>query len=380
VKNLKKNFGDIYMERTTAYSATSSAGGGKVDTNRILIAVISSLLTFLGLYAGFIFLRDYSSTVPRIVIGIVAIIWGVGGVAALFFVANWTVESLPIKWTQRIQPFIFIGPALVLLAWYLAAPTVRTFALSLYNNDGTQFVGLQNYVDVFTQRIMIEAWRNNLLWLGVGTVLTVTLGLIIAVLADRSSFERTAKSLIFLPMAISMVGAGVIWKFVFDVNPNIGMINSLVVGAGGENQDWLRLVQPWNNLFLIIVMVWLQTGFAMVLISAAIKGIPDDLLEAARVDGANEFTIFFKIIIPNIMGTLVTVTTTVVIFTLKVFDIVMVMTGGQFGTEVIGVRFYRELFTIGNQGLGSAIAIVLLLAVVPVMIYNLREFSKREAF
>lgn len=365
------------METTSAYSATGSEGRS-IDTSRIAIAAVALIVTVLGLYGGFIFLRD--STAPRLIVAIVAIIWGVGGVAALFFVANWTVESLPIKWTARIQPFIFIGPAVALLAWYLAAPTFRTFVLSLYDKTGENFVGLQNYVEVFTNRIMVEAWRNNMLWLVVGTVLTVSLGLLIAILADRSSFERIAKSAIFVPMAISMVGAGVIWKFVFDVNPNIGLVNAAVVGAGGQAQDWLRLVQPWNNLFLIVVMVWLQTGFAMVLISAAIKGIPEDLLEAARVDGANEVIIFFRIMIPNIMGTLVTVTTTIVIFTLKVFDIVMVMTGGQFGTEVIGVRFYRELFTIGNQGLGSAIAIVLLLAVVPVMIYNLREFSKRETF
>ncbi|MEZ4669513.1 MAG: sugar ABC transporter permease [Anaerolineae bacterium] len=210
--------------------------------------------------------------------------------------------------------------------------------------------------------------------------LTVVFGLLIAILADRSSFERVAKSAIFVPMAISMVGAGVIWKFVFDANPNIGLLNSVVTSLGGKSQDWIRQVQPYNNLFLIMVMVWLQTGFAMVLISAAIKGISEDLLEAARVDGANEITIFFRIIIPSISGTLVTVTTTVIIFTLKVFDIVMVMTGGQFGTEVIGVRFYREMFTAGNDGYGSAIAIVLLLAVIPVMIYNLREFSKREVF
>jgi alpha-glucoside transport system permease protein len=364
------------MEQTTAYAATGS-GAKRIDTGRLVIAAVALILTVLGLYGGFVFLRD--TTAPRPIIAVVAIIWGVGGVAALYFVANWTVESLPIKWTVRIQPFIFIGPAVVLLAWYLAAPTLRTFVLSLYNQNG-DFVGLQNYSAVFTQRIMIEAWRNNILWLVIGTVLTVCLGLLIAVLADRSRFERVSKSLIFLPMAISMVGAGVIWKFVFDVNPNIGMVNAIVTNGGGETQDWLRLVQPWNNLFLIIVAVWLQTGFAMVLISAAIKGISADLLEAARVDGASEVTIFFQIIIPNIVGTLVTVTTTVVIFTLKVFDIVMVMTGGQFGTEVIGVRFYRELFTNGNQGLGSAIAIVLLLAVIPVMIYNLREFSRRETF
>jgi alpha-glucoside transport system permease protein len=352
-----------------------------IAPGRAAIALVLLALTFLGLYVGFVWLRDGSANgVPHLATAFIAIIWGVGGVAALFFVANYAVETLPGKWTTRIQPYIFIGPAVLLMAWYLAAPAVRTFAASLYDKDGVSFIGLQNYVDVFSQRSMIEAWRNNILWFAVGTTFTVGFGLIIAVLADRSRFEKTAKSLIFLPMAISMVGAGVIWKFVFDVNPNIGLINAITTSSGGTNQDWLRLVQPWNNLLLIVVMVWLQTGFAMVLLSAAIKGIPEDLLEAGRIDGASEPLIFFRIIIPNISGTLITVITTTVIFTLKVFDIVQVMTGGNFGTEVIGVRFYREEFTIGNQGLAAAIAIVLLVAVVPVMIYNLRQFARREAF
>lgn len=348
------------------------------SVTRTVITVLALLATFAVLYLGFIFLRD--SQAPQLVIAITAIIWGVGGVALLFFTANWFIESLPEKWTARIQPFIFVGPAVVLLAWYLAVPTVRTLYLSLFNANSTEFIGLKNYQAVFTERIMVEAWTNNILWMVVGTTLTVVFGLMIAVLADRSRFERVAKSLIFMPMAISMVGAGVIWKFVYDVNPNIGLLNSIIVSLGGQPQAWLSLVQPWNNLFLIVVMVWLQTGFAMVLISAAIKGIPEELLEAARVDGATEVQIFFRIMIPAISGTLLTVITTVVIFTLKIFDIVMVMTGGQFGTEVIGVRFYREMFTNGNAGYGSAIAIVLLIAVIPVMIYNLREFSKREAF
>lgn len=365
------------MEQVTTYQAPSPQAR-RIDTSRIVVGILGTLLTLLGLYSGFIYLRDSQDS--RLVVGIVAVVWGVGGVACLFFMANWIVESLPTKWIRRIQPYVFIGPAIFFLVWFLALPVVRTFIDSLYNADHTAFVGLRNYGEVFTQRIMIEAWRNNLLWLVVGTPLTIGLGLLIAILADRSKFERTAKSLIFLPMAISMVGAGVIWKFVFDVDPNIGIINSIVTSFGGQNQDWLRLVQPWNNLFLIIVMVWLQTGFAMVLISAAIKGVDNDLLEAARVDGANEVRIFVSIIVPTIRGTLITVATTIVIFTLKIFDIVIVMTGGQFGTEVIGVRFFREMFTEFDQGLGSAIAVILLLAVIPVMVYNLRQFSKREAF
>lgn len=365
------------MAGTTTYKSTGTPVR-RIDMSRVVVAVVGSILTVVGLYAGFIFLR--AGNASRLVIGVVAMIWGLGGIAAIFFMANWIVESLPVKWIRRIQPYVFVGPAVLFLVYFLALPAVRTFILSLYNDDGTQFVGLQNFGTVFTQRLMVEAWRNNMLWLIIGTPVTIGLGLLIAILADRSRFERVAKSLIFLPMAISMVGAGVIWKFVFDVHPNIGLINAIVTSAGGTNQDWVRLVQPWNNLFLIIVMVWLQTGFAMVLISAAIKGVDNDLLEAARVDGAGEILIFWRIIIPSISGTLVTVTTTIIIFTLKIFDIVIVMTGGQFGTQVIGVRFYQELFTQFNQGLGSAIAIVLLLAVIPVMIYNLYQFSKREAF
>jgi alpha-glucoside transport system permease protein len=364
------------MQQNKVSTTTVVEPSNNTNPLRLLLTIAMPIVTFLVLYFGFIFLRD--SNAPQGIIMIVAIIWGVGGVAALYYVANYLVEQLPGRWAARIQPYIFVGPALALLAWYLAVPTVRTFFLSLYNANSTQFVGLNNYAAVFTERIMIEAWRNNLLWMIVGTSMTVILGLLIAVLADRSPFENVAKSLIFMPMA--MVGAGVIWNFIYDVNPNIGLLNAAVTGAGGQPQGWLTLVQPWNNLFLIIVMVWLQTGYAMVLISAAIKGIPDELLEAARVDGANEIQIFFRIMLPTIAGTLLTVITTVVIFTLKIFDIVMVMTGGQFGTEVIGVRFYREMFTIGNTGYASAIAIVLLLAVVPVMIYNLRQFSRRETF
>jgi alpha-glucoside transport system permease protein len=366
------------MQRLRAQQPPSEpalVGGG---SGRLLIAIGLIAATFAALYSGFVFLRD--SGAPQLVIAVVAIIWGVGGIAALFFVANWFVESLPQKWISRVQPFIFIGPAVILLAWYLAVPTVRTLALSLYDRTSTNFVGLNNYEAVFTDRIMQEAFRNNLLWLFVGTALTVIFGLLIAVLADRSRFENVFKSLIFMPMAISMVGAGVIWKFVYDANPNIGLLNAVTISTGGQPQGWLTLVQPWNNLFLIVVMVWLQTGFAMVLISAAIKGIPEELLEAARVDGANEITIFFRIMLPSIAGTLLTVITTVAIFTIKIFDVVMVMTGGQFGTEVIGVRFYREMWTNGDAGRGSAIAIVLLIAMIPFMIYNLREFSKRQTF
>ena len=351
-----------------------------------IMLVLLPLATLAFLVGGFLFLRNPEPlpSIPdanfaQLIVTIFAIIWGVGAVVALFFTGNYLVEHLPEKWKDRLLPFIFVGPALALLTWYLALPALRTFISSLQNANLTEFVWFNNYVRIFTERDTQLALGNNLLWMVVGTILVVGLALLIAILADRSSFENIAKSAIFMPMAISMVGAGVIWKFIYDINPEIGMLNAFRVNGGAEPQPWL--VQTGiNNLLLIIVMVWLQTGYAMVLISAAIKGVPDDLLEAARVDGASEVKIFTSIIVPSIAGTLVTVITTVIIFTLKIFDIVMIMTGGNFDTEVIGVRFYKETFNTLDKGMGSAIAIVLLIAVIPVMVYNLRQFNKRDTF
>jgi alpha-glucoside transport system permease protein len=221
------------------------------------------------------------------------------------------------------------------------------------------------------------------LWLIFVTSFVVSLGLIIAVLVDRiGRWEPIAKSFIFLPMAISAVGASVIWKFVYSFQPiqrpQIGLLNAVYTALGGDPQGWLVL-KPWNNFFLIAILIWVLTGFAMVVLSAAIKGVPSELLEASRIDGASEIRIFFGVIIPYIRGTLITITTTVLIMVLKVFDIVFVMTGGQFDTEVIANRMFREMFTFGNFGRSSALAMVLLVAVIPVMIYNVRslEASKR---
>ncbi len=349
---------------------------------RVFFSLLIPIVTFIVLWRGFLFLRD--SQAPKLVIVLVAILWGVGGVAVLYWVANWLGEQMSARWTRLIQPFIFVGPALAILIWFLALPTVRTLWKSLYNADSTALVGLQNYVDVLTQRNMLEVFRNNLLWMVIGTIFCVTFGLLVATLADRSRFETIAKAIVFMPMAISFVGAGVIWNFIYEVkdkaDPQIGLLNAFWVALGNDPQAWTALIQPWNNLFLIVIVIWLQTGFAMVLFSAALKGIPEEILEAARVDGANELQIFFQIMIPQIMGTILTVTTTIIIFTLKIFDVVIVMTGGQFGTGVIATEFYRQYFTNRNFGYGSAIAVLLLIAVTPVMIYNLKQFSEREAF
>ena len=377
------------MNTKDAPASVNVVGGVVTAIGRILISLFVPVVTFLVLWRVFLFLRD--SEAPQIAIIVVAILWGVGGVAVLFVVSNWFVEQLPGEWGRRLQPFVFIGPAVAIMGWYLAIPVVRTLMLSFKGPLGQDWIGkgwalFDNYNFAFTDRIMLETFRNNLLWMILGTSMSVGFGLIVAVLADRSRFESVYKSIIFMPMAISFVGAGVIWKFVYTYRgvgvgiQEIGLLNAIVLGLGGESQPWLNL-PPWNNLFLIIIMVWLQTGFAMVVISSAIKGIPDELLESARIDGATEVQAFFGITIPYIKGTLLTVTTTIVIFSLKLFDIVRVMTGGNNGTNVIANEFYLQRFTYGNTGRASAIAIILLIAVVPVIIYNLREFNKdRRAF
>ena len=350
----------------------------------VFLAVIIPLIAFAVIYAGFIFLRD--SNAPKWVITLVAIVWGVGGIAVLYWVFNGLVERLPPAWTARLQPFVFVGPALAILIWYLALPTARTFWLSLHDRNADAFVGLANYSAIFTERVMREAFRNNLMWIIFGSTFSVLFGLLVATLADRSRWERVSKTFIFLPMAISFVGAGVIWNFIYEVRPEnvpqIGLLNAIVVVLGGSPKPWYAWTEiiPWNNLFLIVIVVWLQAGFSMVLFSAALKGIPNELMEAGRVDGASEIQIYFRIMIPYIRGTIITVWTTIVIFTLKIFDVVWVMTGGQFGTEVIATQFFRQSFVARNSGFGSAIAIILLLAVIPVMIYNLRQFREQEAF
>ncbi|HQA29524.1 MAG TPA: sugar ABC transporter permease, partial [Brevefilum fermentans] len=224
--------------------------------------------------------------------------------------ANWLVLKLPKPWSKRLQPFVFVGPAVVIMGWFLAIPVVRSLIASFHNNLGTQWVGLKNYVFAFTDPRMLETFKNNLLWLVFGTGFSVGIGLLVAVLADRSRFEVLYKSIIFTPMAISFVGAGVIWKFVYSYKgtgagiQEIGLLNAIVIALGGTPHPWLTMA-PWNNFFLIVIMVWLQTGYTMVILSSAIKGVPAELLEAARIDGANEIKAFFNITVPYIKGTLI---------------------------------------------------------------------------
>jgi alpha-glucoside transport system permease protein len=335
-----------------------------------------------------------------------AIVLGCGGVIALFYGLNAVVNRLPERWRSPLLPWVYLTPALVVLAAYLVLPTLNTVWLSFLNNRSDQWVGLGNYRALFTNPTVFMALRNTLLWLVGVTSVSVGLGLLLAVLADRVKYENWIKSLVFMPMAMSFVGASIIWRFVYAFRPagqpQIGLLNAIATHLGSDPigwtvqtclplANWPPLTIPvihwtiacWgipslNTFALMVIMIWLETGFCMVLLSAAVKNVPQDLLEAARIDGATEWQIFWRIILPMIRSTVIVVATTVVVFVLKVFDIVYVMTAGNQNTEVIATRMIKEMFTFRDFGRGSAIAVLLLLAVIPVVIANIRRDRQTE--
>ena len=284
--------------------------------------------------------------------------------------------------TKKITPWLYISPAAFLLFFFLVYPSINTIYISFLNYNSEKFIGIKNYIYCFTNETMLTAFRNNALWVIVFVPLTVFLGLIIAVLIDKVKYESIIKSVIFMPMAISFVGAGVIWKFVYAYRPvsaaQTGVLNAIRLFFQLEPLPWL-IIRPWlNNFCLIMVGVWIWTGFCMVILSASYKGIPRELLEAARVDGATEFRIFWKIVLPLLKPTIAVVSTTMVIMVLKVFDIVYVMTNGNFDTEVIANRMYKEMFIFRDFGRASAIAVILLLVIIPMIIINIQRFKEQE--
>jgi alpha-glucoside transport system permease protein len=282
----------------------------------------------------------------------------------------------------RIRPWLFLFPALFFMGLYLVYPVFETIRLSLYNRNGTTFVGLFNYIWAFNDPAFRNSIFNNLMWLVIVPTMSTAFGLIVAVLADRVWWGNIAKSLIFMPMAISFVGASVIWKFIYDFRGSgqdqIGILNAIVVALGGEPQAWLT-IPIWNSILLMVILIWIQTGFAMVILSAALRGIPEETLEAARIDGASDVRIFFDIMIPQILPTILVVWTTITIVVLKVFDIVLAMTNGQWGTQVLANLMYDWMFRGGGDfGRGSTIALCIMLAVIPIMIWNIRQANKEE--
>jgi alpha-glucoside transport system permease protein len=265
-------------------------------------------------------------------------------------------------------------------------PGHPTIIVSFANAQSTAWVGLSNYTDLLGQREFRDTLFNTLLWITIAPTFVVILGLLVAVLADRLSGrgEKFSKTIVFLPMAISGVASAAIWRFVYEVRPagttQIGLQNAIVTSLGFDPVSWLQQdTAKLNTLMLMVILIWAQVGFAMVLLSAAIKGVPDETLEAARIDGANDRQAFFRIVIPQIWGTVVTVFITVLIGVMKIFDVVYVMTGGNFNTNVVAVRFFQELITNGNQGRASAIVVMLMIAIIPIMIYQVRNYRAEEA-
>jgi alpha-glucoside transport system permease protein len=333
--------------------------------------------------------------VEQLLYALVTILVGVGGCLGYFYGSNLLLDRLfpadaaqhraairNLKVQSIVRPWLFLAPALILLFIYLIYPVFQTIWLSFHDKAGTSFVGLDNYSWALGNEQFRQSIFNNFLWLLVVPAACTLAGLVIAVLTDRIWWGPIAKSLIFLPLAISFVGASVIWKFVYDYRgegqEQIGLLNAIVEVFGVSPQVWISM-PFWNNFFLMVILVWIQTGFATVILGAALRGVPEDTLEAAVIDGAGPFKIFYRIMVPQIMPTIIVVWTTITVLVLKVFDIVLTMTNGQWDTQVLANLMYSWMFTGGGDfGRGAAIAIVIMLAVMPIMVWNIRQAARER--
>lgn len=359
---------------------------------KLLIGVVGIALTvwLLGnLFLAFAYYPGwfFNSKILMAALGLVA---GVGGAAVLFWFLNLAIEALPRRLEHGVMPYAFLLPGFSLIGLMLLYPTVQTIHYSFANRDSTAYVDpiWANFQSLFESPAFWSAMFNNLLWIAIVPAVTVALGVAVAVLADKlsASSEKWSKSFIFMPMAISFVAASAIWLTTIygyrpPGEPQVAVLNAFAVNVlGMDPQPWLDIsTGRLNSLLLMVILIWLQTGFAMVLLSSAIKNVPEDTIEAARIDGASELQIFWQVVIPQIWGTIVTVFITVLILVMKVFDIVYVLTNGRNNTDVIANMFFRELFTNQNAGRATALIVVLLVAVIPILIFQVRDFRKQEA-
>lgn len=328
------------------------------------------------------------STTEKLIQMVIAIVLFLGVMAVILLLT----QRLRSRAGERVQAAAFIAPSLLLIGVGLLYPAVKTVYLSFRNSASTEFVGFENYQKIFTNADQLQILRNTALWVLLVPTIATAVGLIYAVLVDRARFERFAKALIFLPMAISLVGASIIWKFVYaykDANANagttnggkveqIGVLNGILDALGIDTYNFL-FNQPWNTLFLIVILIWVQAGFAMTILSASIKAIPEDIIEAARLDGVSGLQLFRHITVPSIRPSLIVVLTTISISTLKVFDIVRSTTGGNFGTKVLAFEFYVQSFRTLNPALGAALATLIFVLVSPIVLYNIRQMRRLEA-
>lgn len=325
---------------------------------------------------------------PQILNTALTVTAGIVSALALYWILNKIVEVLPTRWEHVLKPYAFILPAFLAIGFYLAYPAVLTVIDSFKTNVNfptERWVGFDNYVQLFNTDQFNQALFNTLLWVIVVPAVSIALGLAVAVLVDRlgARSEKTAKTIIFLPMAISAVAAATIWRFVYSYQvagqPQVGLLNAMWTSLGNEPVFWLGTYQFSINSFLLMtMMLWSQIGYSMVLLSSAVKGVPTDTIEAAHIDGANERQTFFKVVVPQIMPTVITVFVTVTISTMKVFDIVYVMTRGTHSTSVIGMEFYVR-FTQVNYGGASAVVVILMIAIIPLMVFQVRQFRREEA-
>ena len=287
------------------------------------------------------------------------------------------------RYENSIRSIIFIAPAFLVLFTFILFPVFETIRLSFYDKFGREFIGFDNYLWAIKDTEFRRSILNNLGWLLIVPTLSTFFGLVIANLTDRIWWGTIAKSIIFMPMAISFVGAGVIWKFIYDYrgvdDQQIGLLNAIIVSFGLEPQAWLT-IPIWNNLFLMAIMIWIQTGLALVIFSAALRGIPKETLEAARIDGASEFRIFWSIIIPFLEQTILVIWTIITILVLKVFDIIYAMTNGQWQTEVLANLMYDWMFRGGgDSGRGSVLAFCIMIGVIPILAWNLYRHRNEQS-
>ena len=344
---------------------------------------------------------DISPKLTMLVYGLVAFAVVVGGLLLLldvvptYFarrrerqllaVAAGDAPAPPAGYVRKPREFgyaiFFLLPVIVLLLIGLVVPVIRTLLLSLKSGDGTEWVGLDNYGWMFSNSDILGVLWNSLLWVVLVPLVATSVGLLYAVMVDRARFEAVAKSLIFLPMAISFVGASIIWRFVYayrgEEQDQIGLLNQIVVWLGGTPKQWL-LDSPLNTLLLIVVMVWIQAGFAMVILSAAIKAIPGDIVEAARLDGVTAWQMFWRITLPSIRPALIVVIVAITVATMKIFDIVRTMTNGNYDTNVIALEMYNQAFRYQETGQGSALAVFLFIMVIPIVVFQIRNLRQQR--
>jgi alpha-glucoside transport system permease protein len=318
-----------------------------------------------------------------------AVTAGIAITVLIYWLLNLGVQKLPEKTKRKIEPYVFIGPVLLLIGLFVVWPTLQSIRLSFMEEaiDGsTTWVGFQNFKDLFAEDYFASMVVNNLMWIAIVPILTVSLGLAIAQFANNvgSRQEKIFKSIFFMPMTISFVSAAVIWRYIYAYAPEgqnqVGILNTIWLKFGGSPQVWFQIEAfKLNNILLMVILIWLSAGYSMVLLSAAIKSVPEDTLEAGRVDGASTSQIFFKIVLPQIWPTALAVFITTLIGAMKVFDIVLAMTGGNYNTTVLAQTFYLEYFIYGNTGKAMATVVILILAIIPVMVYQVRHYRKFEA-